>query len=71
VSYLPAVGLLVAGLLILVLVLRRLARAAGRLDSARRQVNIEVADATGLLRARTAALRIAVRQRRRTGAVDS
>jgi hypothetical protein len=65
VSYIPAVVLLVAGLVVLAVVLLRLRAAARRLSIVRSQVNAEVSDATGMLRARSAAFRVAVRERRR------
>jgi hypothetical protein len=64
VSYIPVVVLLVIGLLALTWVLLRVRTAARRLLITRSEVNAEVSDATGMLRARSAALRIAVRERR-------
>jgi hypothetical protein len=52
------------GLVILILTLLKVARAARQLAATRTQVNGEVGAATGMLRARSAALRVAVRQRR-------
>jgi hypothetical protein len=69
VSYVPAIGLVVIGLVILILALLRLARVARRFAATRARVNGEVNAATGMLRARTAALRIAVRNRREKKAI--
>jgi hypothetical protein len=69
VSYVPAIGLVVIGLVILILALFRLARVARRFAAVRAQVNGEVSAATGMLRARSAALRVAVRNRREKKAI--
>jgi len=62
--YALAAVLVVSGLVILVFGLRRAALAAGRYARTSRAVNTEVNAAKGMLRARRAALRIAVRDRR-------
>jgi hypothetical protein len=64
VSYILVGVLLAIGLVILMLVLLKVARAARRLAVTRTWVNGEVTAGTGMLRARSAALRIAVRDRR-------
>jgi uncharacterized membrane protein len=64
VSYILVGVLLAVALVIMVLVLRRVAGAARRLARTRTQVAGEVDAATGMLRARSAALRVAVRDRR-------
>lgn len=64
-SYVPVVVLVAVGLVILALVLLKVAGAARRLVVTRGQVNAEVGNATGMIKARMAALRIAVRERRR------
>jgi hypothetical protein len=64
VSFIPVIALLAAGLVIFVLVLLRVAGAARRLARTRKAVRGEVDAATGMLRARRAALGIAIRERR-------
>jgi hypothetical protein len=70
VSYIPVVVLLAVGLVVLALVLLKVAGAARRLVVTRGQVNAEVGRSTGFLKARTAALRIAVRDRRRVRTIE-
>jgi hypothetical protein len=71
VSYIPVVALLVAvGLAALALVLLKVGGAARRLLVTRGQVNAEVGSSTGFLKARMAALRIAVRDRRRVRTIE-
>ncbi|MBB4683599.1 bacteriophage holin [Amycolatopsis jiangsuensis] len=62
--YLPTVVLLAAGLLLLVMLLVRTFRVLRRLRHTVSMVNTVTQDRTGLLRARSAALRLAVAQRR-------
>ncbi|MFI5606712.1 bacteriophage holin [Amycolatopsis sp. NPDC051903] len=65
-SYLPTYVLLAAGLLVLILLLVRTIRV---LRGFRRTVSMvaeDTQDRTGLIRARSAALRVAVAQRRET-----
>ncbi|CAM3973365.1 bacteriophage holin [Kibdelosporangium persicum] len=69
-QYIPAVVLLVIGLVVLVLVLLRLARSARRLAVTRGHVSAEVGASLGMLKARKAALRIAVRERFRRAEID-
>lgn len=68
-SYVPFV-ILVVGLVILALAVRGPAGAAKRLAVTRGHVTAEVDRSTGLLKARMAALRIAVRDRRRPRTID-
>jgi hypothetical protein len=70
VSYVPVVVLLAAGLVILALVLLKVAGAAKRLVVTRGHVNAEVDRSTGMIKARMAALRIAVRDRKRSATID-
>lgn len=63
--YLISVGLLVVGIVLLVWVLLRVVRAARRTKTLLDAVSAVVANETGLLRARRAALRVAIDQRRR------
>jgi hypothetical protein len=63
--YLPTVALLVLGLLALVAVLVPALRAVRRFAATAARANARVADGTGLLRARYAALGVAIRGRRR------
>jgi hypothetical protein len=70
VSYIPVVVLLAVGLVVLALVLLKVAGAARRLVVARGQVNAAVGSSTGFLKARMAALRIAVRDRRRVKTIE-
>ncbi|WP_143230392.1 bacteriophage holin [Actinosynnema sp. ALI-1.44] len=69
-QYIPAVVLLAVGLVILVLALRKAARAARRFAVTRGHVNAEVGASTGMLKARKAALRIAVRDHFRRAEID-
>nr|WP_052478746.1 bacteriophage holin [Kibdelosporangium sp. MJ126-NF4]CEL20426.1 hypothetical protein [Kibdelosporangium sp. MJ126-NF4]CTQ97651.1 hypothetical protein [Kibdelosporangium sp. MJ126-NF4] len=68
--YIPAVVLLAVGLVILVLALLKTARAARKFAMTRGHVNAEVGAATGMLKARKAALRIAVRDRLRRAEIE-
>jgi hypothetical protein len=70
VRYIPAVVLLIIGLVILAFVLLRLARAARRLVVTRGHVNAEVGASLGMLKARKAALRIALREHTRRSEID-
>lgn len=63
--------LLVAGLLLLAVVLVRLRGPVRRMNIARTRANARFADGTGLLRARVAALGVAVRERRQKHREDS
>ncbi|TCO53544.1 bacteriophage holin [Actinocrispum wychmicini] len=62
-SFVLVAALMVVGLVIAALTLLKVARSARRLAVTRTEVTGEVNDAKGMLRARTAALRIAVRDR--------
>ncbi|MFF0145842.1 hypothetical protein ATK36_1028 [Amycolatopsis sulphurea] len=62
--YLPTFVLLAAGLLLLVLLLVRTFRLLRRLRHTVSMVTTDTQDQTGLLRARSAALRVAVAERR-------
>jgi hypothetical protein len=64
-SYVLVAALVLLGLLVLALGLRQAGRSARRFAITSNAVNAEVNAAKGMLRARTAALRIAVRDRRR------
>lgn len=57
--------LLVLGVVLLALFLFGAFRTIGRFRAAQKQVTGHFADRTGLLKARTAALRVAISQRRR------
>ncbi|WP_338073267.1 bacteriophage holin [Kibdelosporangium phytohabitans] len=70
VQYIPAVVLLAVGLVVLVLVLLKTGKAARKFAVTRGHVNAEVGAATGMLKARKAALRIAVRDRFRRAEID-
>jgi hypothetical protein len=71
VSYIPVVALLIAvGLVALALVLLKVGGAARRLLVTRGHVNAEVGRSTGFLKARMAALRIAVRDRQRVRTIE-
>lgn len=63
--YLISAGLLVVGLVLLAWVLLRAVRAARRTKSLLDAVSAVISNETGLLRARRAALRVAIDQRRR------
>jgi hypothetical protein len=67
--YVLVAALVLLGLLILALGLRRAGRSARRFATTSNAVNTEVNASKGMLRARTAALRIAVRDRRTNKAV--
>ncbi|MCE7003423.1 bacteriophage holin [Kibdelosporangium philippinense] len=69
-QYIPAVVLGAIGLVILALVLLKLAKAARRFAVTRGHVNAEVGASLGMLKARKAALRIAVRDRFRRTEID-
>ena len=70
-SYILLAFLLVAvGLVIVILALLKVVRAARRLAVTRTWVNGEIGAGTGMLRARSAALRIAVRDRREKKAIS-
>ncbi|MFC0110454.1 bacteriophage holin [Kibdelosporangium aridum] len=69
-QYIPAVVLGAVGLVVLVLVLLSLAKAARRFAVTRGHVNAEVGARMGMLKARRAALRIAVRDRFRRTEID-
>lgn len=62
--YLISAGLLVVGLVLLAWVLLRAVRAARRTKSLLDAVSAVIGNETGLLRARRAALRVAIDQRR-------
>jgi hypothetical protein len=64
VSYLPTVVLLAAGLLVLIVLLVRTLRVLRGFRRTMSMVATNTQDRTGLLRARSAALRVAVAQRR-------
>jgi hypothetical protein len=63
--YLPSIALLILGLLLLVAVGLAVLRAVRRFTGAAAAANDRVSDQSGLLRARTAAVGVAIRQRRR------
>lgn len=63
--YLISAGLLIVGMVLLVWVLLRAVRAARRTKSLLDAVSAVIGNETGLLRARRAALRVAIEQRRR------
>jgi hypothetical protein len=65
VLYVVSVALPVLGLVVLVAALLRVRRAVRGLTGAAAAAGYRVSDASGLLRARSAALGIAIRQRRR------
>ena len=69
-SYIPVVVLLAVGLVVLALVLLKVTGAVKRLVVTRGHVNAEVGRSAGLIKARMAALRVAVRDRRRTRAIE-
>jgi hypothetical protein len=71
VSFILVAVLLAVGLAILAFALLALAGHARRLAAARARVKGEVDEDTGMLRARKAALRIAIRDRRTAKKVDS
>jgi hypothetical protein len=64
VSYLPSIVLAVLGLILLGLLLFRVAKVLRRFRQATSMVATNTHDRTGLLRARSAALRVAIAQRR-------
>jgi hypothetical protein len=63
-SYLLSVAVVVVGLLALLAVLLRVRRTVRRFTDTAAAANLRVTDMTGLLRARTAALGVAIRQGR-------
>ena len=65
VPYLPSIVLGILGLLVLAVAMRRVRRSVERFSGAAALTGERLADESGLLRARTAALGVAVRQRRR------
>jgi hypothetical protein len=65
VSYLPSIVLAAAGLLALILVLIRTFGVLRRFKRASSMVTASVSDRTGLLKARSAGLRVAIDRRRR------
>ncbi|HEV2783535.1 MAG TPA: bacteriophage holin [Actinophytocola sp.] len=65
VPYLSSIALVVVGLLVLGAVLVAVLRAVRRFAGAAAAASGRVTDRTGLLRARTAAVGVAIRQRRR------
>jgi uncharacterized membrane protein len=67
VSNIPAYALVVLGLLVLAVMLIRLLRVLRRFNQTVSMVATNTQDRTGLLRARSAALGVAVRQRRTAG----
>jgi hypothetical protein len=62
-AYVPTIALVVIGMLVLAVVLVRLVRVLGRLNQVVSMVSTHTHDRAGLLRARSAALRVAVGQR--------
>jgi hypothetical protein len=64
VSYLPSIALAVAGLILLFVLLLRLRRVLRGLTQTMSMVATNTQNRTGLLRARSAALRVAIAQRR-------
>jgi hypothetical protein len=66
VSYLPSILLAVAGLVLLVVLLIPVVRVLRRFRSAMSMVRTSTNARAGLLRARSAGLRVALQQRRRT-----
>ncbi|WP_424186180.1 bacteriophage holin [Actinokineospora sp. G85] len=75
VLYLPSAVLVLLGLALVAVFVVRLLRSAGRARSAAEMTKAAVGDRSGLLRARSAALRVAVAERvpstRRTRQEDS
>ncbi|GAA5155010.1 MULTISPECIES: bacteriophage holin [Amycolatopsis] len=65
-SYLPSIVLAAAGLVLLAVLLIAVLRGLRRFRSAMSMVVTSTGERTGLLRARSAGLRIALEQRRRT-----
>lgn len=64
-SYLPSILLAAAGLVVLVLLLIRSVRGLRRFRSAMSMVTADYTERTGLIKARSAGLRVAIAQRRR------
>ena len=64
VSYVVSVAVAAAGLLVLLAVLLRVRRTVRRFGAAAQAADLRVTDMSGLLRARTAALGVAIRERR-------
>jgi uncharacterized protein YoxC len=67
VPYLSIAILVAVGVILIVVSLVRTLRAVKRFTAASTRVSSGLDESTGLLRARLAALRIAIKQRRRTG----
>jgi hypothetical protein len=67
VSNVPVIALIVLGLLVFAVVLIRVLRVLRRFNQTVSMVSTNAQDRTGLLRARSAALRVAVKQRRTAG----
>ncbi|MBM7775092.1 hypothetical protein JOD54_005296 [Actinokineospora baliensis] len=67
--FLPSAALLVIGFALLGLLLVRVVRVLGRTRAVLTAAKATFGDETGLLRARTAGLRVAVAQRRRSSRV--
>jgi uncharacterized membrane protein len=65
VSNVPALALALLGVLVLAVVLVRLSRVLRRFTQTMNMVATNTQDRAGMLRARSAALRVAVEQRRR------
>lgn len=63
-SYLPTWIVVVVGLVLLVMLLARVSRNVRRFAGTAAAVNARFGDATGTLRARSAALRVAIRETR-------
>ncbi|RZS43778.1 hypothetical protein EV193_102759 [Herbihabitans rhizosphaerae] len=66
-SYLPIIVLLAVGLVLLAFLVVRTLRALGRFSQVAGLVNGHVGDEVGLLKARSAALKVAVAERRQEG----
>ncbi|MEU7476134.1 bacteriophage holin [Lentzea sp. NPDC042327] len=69
--YTPTLALLVLGLIVLVVIGRLVLRSLRRFASARTLVGDRVGDGVGLLKARSAALKVALAERRRTEQVPT
>ncbi|GHF51796.1 putative membrane protein [Amycolatopsis bartoniae] len=65
-SYLPSIVLAVVGLVLLAVLLIAVSRGLRRFRSAMSMVRTSTSERTGLLRARSAGVRVALEQRRRT-----
>ena len=64
-GYVLSVALAVVGLLVLLAALLRVRRSVRNLTRTAAAANVRITDMSGMLRARTAALGVAIRQRRR------